>query len=57
LTFTGREVFIGPWGSSTNLAEVVTHQVVTGRPSHMADRLMCFASTYFLHRHSLSLLV
>jgi hypothetical protein len=25
--FHWREVFIGPWGSSTDLAEVVTHQV------------------------------
>jgi hypothetical protein len=29
-------VFIGPWGSSTDLAEVVTHQVVAGQPSHVA---------------------
>jgi hypothetical protein len=30
LTFTNRWVFIGSWGSSTDLAEVVTHQVVVG---------------------------
>jgi hypothetical protein len=28
LISTGRGVFIGPWGSSTNLTKVVTHQVV-----------------------------
>jgi hypothetical protein len=27
-------VFIGPWESSIDLAEAVTHQVVAGRPSH-----------------------
>jgi hypothetical protein len=30
-TFNGRGVFIGPWESSTDLAEVVTHQVVAGQ--------------------------
>jgi hypothetical protein len=30
-TFTGWGVFIGPWGSSTDLTEAVTHQVMAGR--------------------------
>jgi hypothetical protein len=30
LTFTGRGLFIGPWGSSTDLAEAVTRQVAVG---------------------------
>jgi hypothetical protein len=45
-SFTGRGAFIGPWGSSTDLAEAVTHQVVAGQQ-------MSSASTNFLHRHSL----
>jgi hypothetical protein len=49
-TFTGRGLFIGPWGSSTDLAEAVTCQVAAGRP-------MSSPSTNFLHHHSLSLLV
>jgi hypothetical protein len=57
LSFTSRGVFIGPWGSSTDLAEAVTHQVVAGRPSHMANQLMSSASTNFLQCHSLSLLM
>jgi hypothetical protein len=48
-------VFIGPWGSSTDLAEAVTRQVTTGRPSHMAGQPMSLASNDFLHRHSLPL--
>jgi hypothetical protein len=36
--------------SSTDLAEMVTHQESVSRPSHVA-------STDFLHYHSLSLLV
>jgi hypothetical protein len=50
-------VFIVPWGSSTDLAKVVTHQVAANRSSHMASRPMSLASTDFLHRHSLSHLV
>jgi hypothetical protein len=56
-TFTSRGVFIGPWGSSTNLAEAVTRQVAVGRPSHMVGQSMSLVSTDFLHHHSLSLLV
>jgi hypothetical protein len=37
LISTGRVVFIGSCGSSTDLVEVVTHEVVAGRPSHVAD--------------------
>jgi hypothetical protein len=47
--FTSMEVFIGPWRSSNDLAEVVTHHVVAGRPSHMASRPMTSVSTDFLH--------
>jgi hypothetical protein len=36
---------MGPWGSSTNLAEAVTHQVAAGRRSHVADRSDGMAST------------
>jgi hypothetical protein len=57
MTFSGRGVFIGPWGISTDLAEVVTRQVVASRPSHVAGRLISSASTDFLHCHSLFLLV
>jgi hypothetical protein len=56
-TFTGRGVFIGSWGSSTDLVEVVTHQVAADRTSHVAGWPMSSASTNFLHRHSLSLLM
>jgi hypothetical protein len=56
-TFTGRGVFIGTCGSSTDLAEAVTHQVVAGRPSHVAGQPMSLASIDFFHRHNLSLLV
>jgi hypothetical protein len=48
--FHQRGVFIGLWGSSTNLAEAVTHQVV-------ASQLGGMASTTFLHRLGLPLLV
>jgi hypothetical protein len=51
LISTGRVgVFIGPWGSSTDLAEVVTHQVVASWPG-------IEASTDFLHRLGLPLLM
>jgi hypothetical protein len=33
--FHRRGVFIGSWGSSNDLAEAVTRQVVVGRPSHV----------------------
>jgi hypothetical protein len=49
-TFTTRGVFIGPWGSSIDLAEAVTHQMAISQPSHMADRQVSLASTDFLNR-------
>jgi hypothetical protein len=33
--FRRRGIFIGPWESSTNLAKVVTHQVVASQPNHV----------------------
>jgi hypothetical protein len=42
---TGGGVVIGSWGSSTDLAEAVAHQVTAGRPSHMAGRPGGMAST------------
>jgi hypothetical protein len=58
LISTGRGVvFIGPWGSSTDLVEVVAYQVVARRPSDVAGRPMSSASTNFLHRLVLPLLV
>jgi hypothetical protein len=45
-------VFIGPWGSSTDLAEVVTHQVVGGRPRNVAGRLGVTSSTAFAFHFS-----
>jgi hypothetical protein len=53
----GGGVFIGPWGSSTNLAKAVTCQVATGQPSHMPGRPGGEASTDFLHRLGHPLLV
>jgi hypothetical protein len=43
--FHHRGVFIGPWGSSTDLDKSVWCQVVAGRPSHMAGRPGEAAST------------
>jgi hypothetical protein len=57
LISTGRGVFIGLWGSFTDLAKTVTHQVVVGRPSHVVGRPMSSASTDFLHRLGLPFLV
>jgi hypothetical protein len=48
---------MGSWGSSTDLVEMVTCQVVVGRPSHVADCPMSLASADFLHRLGLPLLV
>jgi hypothetical protein len=45
LISTGRGVFIGVQGGVTNLVKSVTHQVVAGRPSHMAGRPWSSAST------------
>jgi hypothetical protein len=47
--FYHRGVFMGPWGSSTNLEKSVWCQVVAGRPSHVADRPGGADSTDFLH--------
>jgi hypothetical protein len=57
LISTCRGIFIGPRGSSTDLAEAVTHQVVVGQPSHVVGRLGGEASTDFLHRLGLPLLM
>jgi hypothetical protein len=57
LISTGGGVLIGPWGSSTDLAEAVNHQVTTDWPSHVAGRLGGTASTTFLHRLGLPLLM
>jgi hypothetical protein len=50
-------VFIGVNGSSIDLERSVWHQVVVGRPSYVAGRLGGAASTDFLHRLGLLLLV
>jgi hypothetical protein len=38
-------VFIGTWGSSTDLAKVVAHHVAADRPKHMAGQPGGMAST------------
>jgi hypothetical protein len=50
-------VFIEPWGSSTDLEKSVWHQVVAGQPNHMVGRSGGAASTDFLHRLGLLLLM
>jgi hypothetical protein len=55
--FPREGVFIGSWGSSTDLAEAVTQKVAAGWPSRMAGQLGGTASTSFLHRLGLPLLV
>jgi hypothetical protein len=57
LISTVRGVFIGVQGGVTDLVKSVTHQVVAGRPSHMAGQPCGLASTNFLHRLGLLLLV
>jgi hypothetical protein len=47
-TFTSRGVFIGQWGRSTDLAEVVTHQMAAGRPLSTFSTVIAFP---FLCRH------
>jgi hypothetical protein len=42
-----REVFIGVQGGVTDLVKSVTHQVVAGRPSHVAGQPRGPASTDF----------
>jgi hypothetical protein len=56
-TFTMRWVFIGANGTPTNLDKSVRHQVVAGRPSHVASQLGGSASNDFLHRLRLLLLM
>jgi hypothetical protein len=55
ISIGGGGVFIGPWGSSNDLVEVVTHQVAVGRPSHVAGQPDGTTSTawafLFLCRH------
>jgi hypothetical protein len=55
--FHWRGVFIGPWGSSTYLAEAVTHQVAAGWPSLVASQLGGTTSTFLLRCLGLPLLV
>jgi hypothetical protein len=55
--FPPKGVFIRPWASSIDLAEVVTHQVLASRPSHVAGQSDWMASTAFLHQLGLPLLV
>jgi hypothetical protein len=50
-------VFIGPWGSSTNLVEAVSRHVVAGQPSHVAGWPGGTTSTAFIHRIGLPLLM
>jgi hypothetical protein len=57
LIFTSRGVFIRVQGGVTDLVKLVTRQVVAGRPSHVASRPCASASTDFLHRLGLPLLV
>jgi hypothetical protein len=53
----GGGVFIGPCGSSTDLDKSVLCQVVAGRPSHVVGWPGGAASTDFLHRLGLLLLM
>jgi hypothetical protein len=57
LISTSRGVFIGVQGGVTDLVKLVTHQVVAVRPSHVADHPCGSASTDFLHRLGLPLLI
>jgi hypothetical protein len=57
LHFHREGVFIGVSGTSTGLERSVWRQVVARRPSHVADRPGGVASTNFLHRFRLLLLV
>jgi hypothetical protein len=56
-TFNVRGVFIGVNGIPTDLAKPVWRQVVAGRPSRVVGRSGGSASTDFLHRLGLLLLV
>jgi hypothetical protein len=57
LISTGSGIFIRVQGRVTDLVKSVTHRVVASWPSHMAGRPCGSASTDFLHRIGLSLLV
>jgi hypothetical protein len=57
LISTDRGVFIGVKGGVTDLVKLVTHQVMVGRPSHVAGRPSGSASTNFLHRLGFPLLM
>jgi hypothetical protein len=57
LISTGRGVFIGVQGGVTDMVKSVIHQVVAGQPSHVASRPCGSASTDFLHRLGISLLM
>jgi hypothetical protein len=57
LIFTGRGVLIGVQGGVNDLVKSVTHQVVVGRPSHVAGWPCGSASTDFLHWLGFPLLV
>jgi hypothetical protein len=57
LISTSRGVFIGVQGGVTDLVKSVTGQVMAGRPSHVARRPCVSASTDFLHRLGLPLLL
>jgi hypothetical protein len=48
---------MGLWGTSTDLVEAVTRQLVASRPSHMAGQPGGMASTTFLQHLGLPLLV
>jgi hypothetical protein len=55
--FHREEVFIGVNGTPADLDKSVWHHVVAGRPSHVAGRSGESASTDFLYRVGLLLLV
>jgi hypothetical protein len=55
--FHHRGVFIGPWGSSTDLEKSVWCRVVADWPNHVVVWPGGAASTDFLHRLDLLLLV
>jgi hypothetical protein len=57
LISTGRGVFIGVLEGVTDMVKLVTRQVVAGRPSHVAAQPCSSASTKFLHRLGLPLLM
>jgi hypothetical protein len=50
-------VFIVSWGSSTDLVEAVTHQVVADRPTHVASQSGGTTSTTFLYSLDIPLLM